>query len=288
MRDRLVRTCLILLLGAVGTLAGAACGQDDATPEQLAPANLLQEQIEMQRERIEVLEQQLAELTSERRNVVSTLRRIEGMLAGLRQELDSGNTPAPAVLRAETPSDPLASPESLMRELQIRYRAAMAGLPLETEADRAAFAKQAQLWARLTNRELRGKRSWLVTLEDLASVGDNGSVVRMTVLDETSGLPIGEAVDIGFPAKFLERFSRGSRSGRWVLTSIVIARPVLNESRITPGVFEYPPFVGPMMEFDFDLDWYSLSAWKPGDPVTPPEEVAPAAEPAEDQSPEGA
>ena len=290
MRNGLVRTVRVVLLGALGAVAGAACGQDTTQPtndqQQLAPADLLQEQLELQQDRIEELERRVTALTTERRNIASALRQIEGMIANLRQELDTGNAPAPLVMRAETPTDALGSPESLLRELRNRYRAEMAGMNLETEQERAAFTQKALRWVRLTNRDLRGKRSWLVELEDVASVGQNGYVVRMTVLDEASGLPIGEAVDIGFPAKFLERFKRGSRSGRWVLTSIVIAKPVFNESRVVPGVFEFPPYVGPMMEFDFELDWYSLSAWKPGDPVAPAEDDAPADGAEGDQSSE--
>ena len=298
MRDGLLRTVRVVLIGGLvvgligglGFAADAAHGQNTAEPladqQPVAPADLLQEQLRLQQTRIDALEQRVSELTTERRNIASALRQIEGMLANLRQELDTAGDPEPLVRRAETPSDPLASPESLLRELRSRYRAEMAGMSLETPAEREAFVQKALRWVRLTNRELRGKRSWLVELDDLASVGKNGYVARMTVLDERSGLPIGEAVDIGFPAKFIERFNRGSRSGRWVLTSIVIAKPVFNESRVVPGVFEFPPFVGPMMEFDFELDWYSLSAWKPGDPVAPPTEEAPEgdeeADPAQD------
>ena len=280
------------LLGVLGSVAGAAYGQDTATPAnsqvQRTPADLMLEQIELQQDRIEALEQRVSELTTERKNIAGALRQIEGMIANLRQELDSGSAPHQIVRRAETPSDALASPDSLLRELRNRYRVEMAGVKLDTDEERAVFTERALRWVRLTNRDLRGKRSWLVELDDLASVGQNGYVVRMTVLDEASGLPIGEAVDIGFPAKFLERFNRGSRSGRWVITSIVIAKPVFNESRVVPGVFEFPPYVGPMMEFDFELDWYALSAWKPGDPITPPEDDAPAEENEQNQPSEDA
>lgn len=277
MRVRLVRTGLLLLLGAMGPGASTAIAQDEvATPPLATPSDALMEQIRLQRERIEVLERRVEQLLTERRGIEGSLRQIESALANLRAGLGTTETPRPLVSRAEVPSDPLASPASLMRELQTRYRTEMAGLGFETPVEREAFVSKALLWSRLTNRDLRGKRSWLVRLDDLASVGPRGHVVRMTVLDEATGLPIGEAVDVGFPAKFLERFARGSRSGRWVLTSIVIARPVFNELRTTPGVFEFPPYVGPMMEFDFDLDWFALSAWEPGEPVEPPVEEAPA------------
>lgn len=271
----------------LGVATGAGAQESDPTPSPVpaetepakSPADLFLEQIEAQRVRIEALERRVTELTGERRQMAGTLRQIEGMLANMRSGLEGEPTPRPPVGRAEIPSEALASPDSLLRELRGRYAAHMAGMGLATEAERAVFAQRAQLWARLTQRELRGKRSWLVTLDDLAPVGTQGHVVRMAVLDERTGLAIGEALDVGFPAKFLERYGRGSRSGRWVLTSIVIARPVFNESRVNPGVFEFPPFVGPMMEFDFELDWYALSAWEPGQPVAPPPDL-PADEPA--------
>lgn len=262
--------CLLALLVAI---AAPARAQEQVPPPPAAPADALLEQIELQRDRITVLEARVEELLDQRRGLEGSLRQIESAIASLRAGLASSEAPRPIVSRAEVPADPLASPASLMRELQKQYRAEMAGLGFETPEERAAFAEKAQLWSRLTARDLRGKRSWLVRLDDLASVGPRGHVVRMTVLDETTGLPIGEAVDIGFPGRFLERFARGSRSGRWVLTSIVIARPVFNPLRTGPGVFEFPPYVGPMMEFDFELDWFSLSAWEPGDPVAPPAEA---------------
>ncbi len=289
MRHLLGTTLLAAVLGAIGPGVRLSSAQEAPAAQPTSPADLLLQQIDEQRRRIEALEAKVGELTTERRNIAGSLRQIEGMLANLRAELSTDDARAPLVLRAETPSDALASPESLMRELESRYRAEMAGMGFASEAERAAYAKKAQLWARLTNRELRGKRSWLVTLEDLASVGPRGQIARMTVLDAVTGLPIGEAVDVAFPAKFLERFNRGTRSGRWVLTSIVIARPVFNESRLTPGVFEFPPYVGPMMEFGFELDWYALSAWEPGQPIAPPEDApAEAAEPGSDQPAEGA
>lgn len=273
----------VLMLGVAPVARSQEPAAQPTDQPTVTPADLLREQIEAQRARIEALERRVTELTAERRQMAGTLRQIEGMLAGLRSGLEGEPAPRTPVGRAEVPSEPLASPESLLRELRSRYAAHMAGMDPATDAERTAYAEKARLWARLTQRELRGKRSWLVTLDDLAPVGTQGHVVRMAVLDERTGFQIGEALDVGFPAKFLERFARGSRSGRWVLTSVVIARPVFNESRVNPGVFEFPPFVGPMMEFDFELDWYALSAWEPGQPVSPPPEL-PADEPAPEEA----
>lgn len=283
----LVRTGLAVLLGTLAPGVGGSWGQAD--PEQPAATHdQLLEQVRLQRERIGALERRIGELTSQRRDIVGTLRQMEATLANLRESLGASEPSRPPISGSALPADPLAAPAALMRELRAVYQAEMAGLGLETPAQRAEFAAKARLWARLTNRDLRGKRSWLVRLDDLAGVGQRGHVVRLTVLDESTGLPIGEAVDVGFPAKFLERFNRGSRSGRWVLTSIVIAKPTFNEHRTTPGVFEFPPYVGPMMEFDFELDWFSLSAWEPGQPVgQPTAESIEVAEPASPDQPAG-
>ncbi|MEO1718163.1 MAG: hypothetical protein AAFR76_13755, partial [Planctomycetota bacterium] len=73
-----------------------------------------------------------------------------------------------------------------------------------------------------------------------------------------------EAVDVEVPRLFIDRIENDPRYDRWLLTAVVIAAPRYNDERATRGVFEYPPFVGPYVDFDFELDWISLRGWREG------------------------
>lgn len=216
-------------------------------------------------ERIETLEAELADLRNERRGLEARVREAELVLSSLRRELAGpGERRVEPRPTAPVPEDPLSSPASLLRELRAQYYERMRSVPDGTGAERAAYREEVALWCRLTERSLRGKRTWLVELDDLVPLARDRAVARLTVIDEQTGLPIGDPVDVAVPAKFADRVQREPRYDRWLLTAIVIATPGYNESRLTRGVFEYPPFVGPYVDFDFELDWISLRGWRPG------------------------
>ena len=261
-----------------------AMAQEQTRAELQQENRALRDELEKQTTRISQLESRVDQLLSERRSLMGTLRQTENLISNLRRQLGATDAPPQRRLMAQPPADALASPESMLRELRNQYRVNMLNVPNTTDAEKAEYIKQLKLWCRLTHQNLRGKRTWLVKLEDMARLGKDSLVVRMTVLDETSGLPIGEAFDVQFPKRFQDQFNRGSKTDRWEVTSIVIAKPAFNERHVKRGVFEYPTLVGPMVEFDFELNWQGLRAWEPSaEPEA--EEDQPADEPAASADP---
>jgi hypothetical protein len=267
----------ILIL--LSLLTSGVTNAQELTRTELKEENrALRDELEKQTSRASRLEARVDQLLGERRALMGTLRQTENLISSLRHQLGATDAPPPARLMAQAPADPLASPASLLRELKSRYRVTMLNVPNETEAERAEYIKQLRLWCRQTNQKLRGKRTWLVKLEDMARLGKDALVVRMTVLDEGTGLPIGDSFDVQFPKRFQDQFNRGSRTDRWELTSLVIAKPVFNENHVSRGVFEYPTLIGPMVEFDFELNWEGLRAWEPAKPDQPAEDAEPPAD----------
>lgn len=261
MRVLMPTRSIVILLSLLA--AGAADAQDRTRTELQEENRALRDELEKQTSRANELESRVDQLLSERRSLMGTLRQTENLISSLRRQLGATDAPPPARLMAQVPSDPLASPASMLRELKSMYRVEMLNVKNETEAEKAEYIKKLKLWCRLTHQKLRGKRTWVVKLEDMARLGKDSLVVRMTVVDENTGLPIGESFDVQFPKRFQEQFNRGSRTDRWELTSLVIAKPVFNENHVSRGVFEFPTLVGPMVEFDFELNWEGLRAWEP-------------------------
>ncbi len=260
---------VVILLGAAIGLAGVrAAGQPTISPRELKAENerLVQEMREA-RALIERLQGELSLLQNERRGLLARVRDAEQVLNALRLELEAGESGGAGTglaVRAPAPQDALASPASLLRELRNRYFETMRDVPDTTTAESAEYKQQVALWCRLTERELRGRRTWLVELDDLIPLRGGRAVARLSVIDEASGLPIAEAVDVEVPRRFIDRVENDPRYERWLLTTVVIAAPRYNADRATRGVFEYPPFVGPYADFDFELDWISLRGWREG------------------------
>ncbi|GAB5496337.1 MAG: hypothetical protein Phyf2KO_14170 [Phycisphaerales bacterium] len=271
MREQTLHRLILVVLAA---LLPCAAHAQPRTPAELIEENrALRDELEKAHSRVAALEAEVDRLLAERRGIEGTLARAESLISSIRRSVGSTDIPRPPKTYAQIPDDPLASPASLLRELQSRYHVEMLGVPTTTDAEREDFVRRAKLWCRLTNENLRGRRTWLVTLDDLAPMGRDTYVVRMESQDPESGLPIGEPFDVQFPKRFLDQFERGTKSGKWEVTSIVIAKPVFNESRLTRGVFEYPTMIGPMVEFDFELNWQGLRAWTP-EPVEGADEEA--------------
>ncbi|MEM8757224.1 MAG: hypothetical protein AAGF47_05520 [Planctomycetota bacterium] len=256
---------LWIVLGALAAQALPAAGQPGVSVrEMIAENERLTAELRDAEATIDRLEAELAGLRNDRRGLEARIRDAEQVLTSLRREMTADRQPpASGAPRAPLPADPLASPATLLRELRSRYFNALRDVPDTTATERVRYKEQVALWCRLTQRELRGKRTWLVRFDELVPLRGDRAVARMTVLDEASGLPIGDPVDVAVPPRFAERIRVDARFDRWQLTSVVIAKPRYNEDRQTRGVFEFPPFVGPHVDFDFELDWVALSGWRP-------------------------
>ncbi|MEO1717190.1 MAG: hypothetical protein AAFR76_08770, partial [Planctomycetota bacterium] len=186
------RNALAIFLVAGGVGSGAL-GQQTVSPRELLAENQrLVEELRAERAHVAALEGELAVLRNERRGLLARVRDAEQVLSALRLELESTDPNSEAVglaQRAATPADALSSPASLLRELRSRYFETMRDVPDATLAERDEYKQQVALWCRLTNRELRGRRTWLVELNDLIPLRGGRAVGRLRVIDEASGLP---------------------------------------------------------------------------------------------------
>ncbi|MFO0828786.1 MAG: hypothetical protein U0572_11650 [Phycisphaerales bacterium] len=222
------------------------------TPNSMPP----EVAVELQR-RIEELEKEL-EAAKER------IRELEKDLAAAQASKAGGsNASAPATPPAEIPADQaLASPDTFLRFAQQAYAseftdASVAAAPNES-ADAAGVRLQRRIerWTAAMNREWRKSVRWLVQ-HGKAQIRSDGVTVQVTVLDEATGAPIGEAFEITLDARqakrYSERVGRAAPPERWVLSAVFAPRFVANPNRMDPGVFNHPPLVGPGVELRQEL-----------------------------------
>ena len=179
--------------------------------------------------------------------------------------------PQPAApTHAPVPADPLASPASLLAELQRRYAADLAPTDANPTDPAAPLSgerrRKIDQWCVEQASLIQGPIEWRVRFTDFREAARRDYRALMTVTDPASGLPIGDALDVAVPRTLAERLARELTLGRdpdkaplWTLTGTLAAAPKLNPDRPTPGVFNHPAFVGPYVEFDFHLTWRNVT-----------------------------
>ena len=88
-----------------------------------------------------------------------------------------------------------------------------------------------------------------------------------TVLDPGSGLSIGAPLELAIPEAFYAQLRQelgpgaggDGKAPEWMLAGTLEARPRVNAERDRPSVFTHPGFIGPYVEFYFDLNWESIT-----------------------------
>lgn len=219
---------------------------------------------------VDDLEAELARTRQELRTaqaLIETLREEVARLQAEVRELRGEDLPEP---RADVPLDPLASPASMTAELIRRYQRDLAHLPKNE-----SFAEEAEAWCELTSRKIRGRRDWLISIDDLTpQISSRDSTARIRVFDPVSLLPIGEFQMVAVPARFASRVAAEPEAALWTLTAEVAADPTYNPARPTRGVFDAPTFVGPYIETGFTLEWVGITATDLQPATTPPGEIA--------------
>lgn len=219
-------------------------------------------QRELERARAGELERQVAKLLDE-------LSRSSGPIPQS-ESGPSDPTPTSVPTNAPIPADPLASPASLLAELQRRYAADLTpsdSSPTDPAAPLAADRRrQIDQWCAEQSSLLQGPVEWRVRFTDFREAARRDYRARLTVIDPASGLPVGDSIDVAVPRTLADRLERELTLGRdpdkaplWTLVGALAAAPKLNPDRPTPGVFNHPAFVGPFVEFDFHLNWRSLT-----------------------------
>ncbi len=275
MTQQVLRSCLFVLVGLLAPLALA----QDASPAEL-------------RREIEVLREQNAEITAERDQLleevialrdemISIANKLEAALDEIRELkklVAAGGEPAhvveedepePATLPAvrtgaPIPDDHLASPESLLRALVHAYSVRFPNPVLETEQDRKHFETRVRKWTQDVSKTMRGQTKWRVLLTDITPRRRGRETqAMMAVLDPASGLTIGTPFLVEVPSRMALKLGT-EKEQVFDLNLLLVPAPMVNPERLVRGVFEWPPFVGPMVDFAFDVEWMGLRRYQPG------------------------
>lgn len=84
------------------------------------------------------------------------------------------------------------------------------------------------------------------------------ATARFQVIDPVNGLPIGKSFLGTIPSRMLLKIDDPTAPQMWDVTLSLVPQPTINRGRLTAGVFDYPPLIGPMVEFGFDFDWIGM------------------------------
>lgn len=204
------------------------------------------------------LRDQVADLQAKLEAAQTELEVLRQRLADAEERLSNLEPPRPPQY-AEPGADPFSSPTALFRELGRLYERELATLPRETQAEEREFSQAVEQWVREAPRRIRAERQWLVRIE---SVQREASAPRrfsglISVVDPATGQAYGPARRMPLPPRMAQRVSESDEE-LWQADVTVIAAPSRNPARESVGVFNEPWFIGPQVEFGFDLEWRSL------------------------------
>lgn len=248
------------------------------------------------RDRVAQLEAQVAQLRDENRALATqlalTLQRLEAELA----PSTTGGDPEPGMPTdndadeggpgaeetgtdgrrqelAALPAGTLAAPRSIFDRLVASYTEAFPTNPDSARDPRGVRERLAEVkdWSREAQEQIEGEISWLI---EPLSTGRRGrfTVLRFRALDPSTGLPYGHTPDeVELTAVDARRLRAASDAERLILRGRVWARPRVAPDRERPGVFDYPPLIGPFAEFGWGIDLERVTAAPPmaGDGADP-------------------
>lgn len=276
------QTLRLAVLALVALFTAPALAQD-TTPAELrreietlrAENDLLSAHNEQLAAQNEQLASQIASMRSEIEIITRARAEAERQIAYLKSQLatrpatetttepqtpaaDPG-APVDRGLRAPVPEDHLASPASLYNAVVRAYEDRFPNPDLGTDDKDAAYRERVTRWTQDVNRTMRGQTKWRIMLSDIVQSpkSPRGATARMTVLDPATGLQIGESFMVDVPSRMALKLS-AEPTQYYEFTLMVSPTPIVNPSRRTKGVFEWPPFVGPMVDFAFDMEWGGL------------------------------
>lgn len=205
------------------------------------------------------LRDQVAELEAKLQAALTELDVLRQRLASAEDRLSNLEPPRPPQY-AETGADPFSSPTALFRELVRLYERELAPMPRETAAEQRDFNEAVERWVSEAPRRVRAEREWLVRIE---SVQREASAPRrfsglISVIDPATGQAYGPARRMPLPPRLAQRVTGSEDQDLWVAQVTVMAAPARNPARESMGVFNEPWFIGPQVEFGFDLEWRDL------------------------------
>lgn len=260
------RTWMVLI--AMLLPVAGAFGQ--ASPAELRrQTERLQGELERARAELARVKDDLHRAELERDALSARLKHAEEENDRLRRQVGVIREPSVAPGRAPTPTDPLASPLSMLLELQKRYDQELTSIPAESPEQLARFQRAAREWCDKMPDEVRGTSEWLVSFSEAEQLSATEFRTLLTVYDERTMLPIGEPMLVVVPQRHFKRVKARPDVEHWRASLLVRGEPVFNEQRESPGIFNVPYFVGRMVEFGIGFEWRRLLPIEPspvGDP----------------------
>jgi len=273
-RPIVTRFCLAgvvaLLLGLFLTPATLHAQESPPSVSELRREN------EQLRLRIDELESQLARSQRSIDELLKQVSDLNARVADLQRELGSG-TPRPSGDAPSAPptsaadpepsyaplpqSMPYTAPETMFSMVKESYDAAFGEVetPFGSADARSRYLREADAWTKSTRRSQRGQIDWIIEVRRVLS--ETSPVeIEYRVVDTETRLPYSDRTFVmEIPARSERRFlQERATTTHWRLRGMAIASPTINRNRQTVGFFDVRPFVGPYIEFGFDLSINSL------------------------------
>ena len=258
-------TALLLAVVCCGPLAATLRAQE--SPPSVSELRRENEQL---RQRIDELEAQLAKSQESINQLLEQVRELNSRVAELQRLLErrpapqgeSDSAPESAEPAPSTPTlaelpeaQPFVAPEGLLRLVRESYKANFGEVtvPFETSDARARYLRDVEAWANSLRRTQRGQVEWLIEIRQVLS-NESPMVVEYRVLDRETRQPYSDRVfSMQVPPRF-ERRMRDAPTQTWLLRGVAWLDININRDRDSMGFFDVTPFIGPYVEFGFDLN----------------------------------
>lgn len=239
------------LFFAPACAAVCICASAGAQTSPISPqdAELIRKENQLLREEIRAADQQI-ELLLERVVLLERQLGYEPINAN-----DRSASTDDAQVELVLPDDALASPSTVLRELSKRYEERFGDEQSLTEDSQDVISK----WCREVTIQLRGKREWIVSIGSITRENRRLYTALFVVYDADTRRPISEPFRSSIPERFATRVQTHREATLWRVSGLVIAEPKFTPDRIDPGVFNYPPLVGPFVEFAWRFVWYGIA-----------------------------
>ncbi len=217
-----------------------------------APANIKEAQLQAENQ---ALRERIATLESALDEVRSKLRELTRLVSTVPRSPVTASTPAALSPASGTiPDDPTSCPDSLMMRLRQTYKQ----YP-PSRSKKPATAAKIEQWCKVQNQLSFDRITWLVRAEREQPTSQGDTSVWVRVFDELTGRQLGAAAAITLPARHV-RTLRADPEKAWLLEADLSSAVFYDADRPTPGVFEYPPMVGPHVVFGLALERPVLAA----------------------------
>lgn len=217
--------------------------------------------------RIADLEQELA--AAKRR-----IAELEAELARVAAPPGAPGAPAPPSADELPPEAALLSPAHFVRFLRESYvREIGPTLPEDLRGGLPTAAlRNLERWVAAKNREWRKPVKWPARIVEIVRSGTTGTVT-VAILDPNTGDQIGDPILVRLDDRQLRRIDqamlRQPPPDRWVLSGVFAPSAAVASNRLQPGLFDSPPFIGPGVEFRYQVQADSLAPTANERPAVP-------------------